>query len=575
VTAGPAGGLVDLLAPPDRARELIARSLDWPSWCLTRRQLCDLELLTGGGFSPLTTFLGQRDYDTVCSSMRLSDGLLWPIPVTLDVPDRVLGTLGADGQLALRDDEGVLLASLRVTEVFRPDRVAEADAVYGTTDLCHPGVEHLLRCTHPNYVSGVIESVRMPAHRDFRDLRQTPSQLRAEFARRGWHRVVAFQTRNPMHRAHHHLTLEAARRVDANLLIHPVVGVGKPGDVPAALRVRCYRALLPSYPDGSVLLSVLPLAMRMAGPREALWHAIIRRNYGATHFIVGRDHAGPGSDHAGKPFYEPYEAQNLLSAHAEEVGIQMLSFPRMVYLPDHDRYAAEDDVPAGTRSLSLSGTELRERLATGRELPEWFTPGEVAAELRRSFPPRTGRGLTIFFTGLSGSGKSTIAESLRDSLAERGRTASLLDGDLVRQHLSRGLGFSRADRDENIRRIGFVAAEVTRHSGVAICAPIAPYETTRREVRRMVEAHGGFVLVYLATSLSVCEARDRKGLYAKARRGLTPGFTGVSDPFEVPRDADLIIDTADQPVSQSVQQILDLLQRDGYLPADRMKQAAG
>lgn len=559
-------GPVDLRVGTGRAAELTARAVRWPSWHLTRRQLCDLELLACGAFTPLTTFLGQDDYDSVCAGMRLTDGSLWPIPVTLDIPDDVLAAAERTGALALCDPEGVMLAALEIREAWRPDVRAEAAAVFGSTDEAHPGVEHLLRRTHPWYVSGELEVLRLPNHPGLDGLRRTPAELRAEFARRGWQRIVAFQTRNPMHRAHQQLTLRAAQQARANILIHPVVGIGKPGDVNAQTRVRCYRAILPTYPAGTAMLSVLPLAMRMGGPREALWHAIIRRNYGATHFIVGRDHAGPGHDSAGRPFYGPYESQRLVAAHAEEIGIEVVPFRRMLYLADSREYRAEDELPAGACALSISGTELRQRLDRGAELPSWFTPPEVAAELRRSYPPRTERGFTVFFTGLSGAGKSTIATALWANLIEQtDRHVTLLDGDLVRQHLSSELGYSRQDRNVNVRRIGFVAAEITKHRGIAICAPIAPFDATRREVRRMVEEGGGFLLVHVATPLSVCERRDRKGLYAKARVGVLPHFTGVSDPYESPEDADVVIDTRTQTVESAVRAITDRLVALGYL----------
>ena len=560
--------LVDLRVDEDRAAQLNARAVGWPSWTLTRRQRCDLELLACGGFDPLKTFLGQEDYLSVCTEMRLADGTLWPMPVTLDVPGNVLAAAGRSDTLALRDPEGAMVAVLWITGAWRADRRAEAAVVFGTTDEAHPGVEHLLHRTNRWYVTGVLEVLHLPEHRDFRGLRLTPAEVRAEFARRGWERVVAFQTRNPMHRAHQQLTLRAAHDAEANLLIHPVVGVGKPGDIDAHTRVRCYQAILPSYPHGTAMLSLLPLAMRMGGPREALWHALIRRNYGATHFIVGRDHASPGLDSRGRPFYPPYAAQQLLATHAMELGLQIMPFRRMVYLPDRDAYSAEDEVPRGTRVRSISGTEQRQLLTEGGDLPSWFTPPAVAAELRRSYPPLTERGFTVFFTGLSGAGKSTIADTLCAMLRERvGRHVTLLDGDIVRQHLSSDLGFSRKERDRNVLRIGFVAAEITKHRGIAVCAPIAPFDRARREVRRMVEAGGGFVMVYVATPLDVCESRDRKGLYARARAGLLPHFTGISDPYDVPTDADVVIDTRTQSLDAATQTIIDQLQRAGYLPA--------
>lgn len=566
-TVEPHGGvLVDLIVDAERATELKELSVTWPSWQLTRRQQCDLELLTCGGFSPLVTFMGKSDYESVCGSMRLADGTLWPIPVTLDVPKEVMTLAESSGVLALRDSEGLMLAILRVTEAWRPDVRAEAAAVFGTTDVAHHGVEYLLHHTNRWCITGVLEAVQLPEHRDFRHLRLTPAQVRAEFAMRDWHKVVAFQTRNPMHCAHRELTLRAAEEVNANLLIHPVVGMTKPGDVDIHTRVRCYQAILPSYTEHGAMLSLLPLAMRMGGPREALWHAIIRKNYGATHFIVGRDHAGPGLDSNGRPFYASYHARDLLLGHSAELGIGIVPFRQMVYVHDTGRYVPEDEAPRGAQLGYISGTEVRQRLAEGRDLPPWFTPPEVAAELHRSYPPRAEQGFTVFLTGLSGAGKSTIAAALLSELLERGgRHVTVLDGDVVRQHLSSEIGFTREHRDINVRRAGFVAAEITKHGGIVICALIAPYDAARIEVRRMVEQHGGFVLVHVATQLQVCEDRDRKGLYAKARNGLLPGFTGLSDPYEEPSDANLVIDTGTASPEYAAQQIIDHLCQRGYL----------
>jgi sulfate adenylyltransferase len=557
--------LVQLMAAATRAAELKEASREWPSLDLTPRQLCDLELLLNGGFSPLEGFLSQADYDGVCRSMRLAGGALWPLPVTLDVPETLAERLAPGAYLALRDAEGVMLAALHVTDVWRPDRTAEAAAVFGTTSREHPGVAYLLDQTQPVYVGGRLEGLSHPVHYDFRDLRHTPAELRAEFARAGWRNVVAFQTRNPMHRAHFELTLRAAREVDASLLVQPVVGMTKPGDVDHYTRVRCYQALMSNYPPDSAMLSLLPLAMRMGGPREAIWHAIVRKNCGCTHFIVGRDHAGPGPDASGKPFYGPYDAQDLLRRHEDELGIKMVPFRQMLYVPDLDDYRAEDEVPAGTRTVDISGTELRRRLQRGLELPEWFTFPSVERELRRSAPPRRRQGVTVFFTGLSGSGKSTIANVLLVKLLEiGGRAVTLLDGDMVRKHLSSELGFSKEHRDLNIRRIGYVASEITKNGGVAICAPIAPYEATRRAVRAMVERAGGFVLVHVTTPIEVCEQRDRKGLYAKARAGLVKEFTGISDPYEAPTDAEVVIDTTDTTADEAAQRILLHLEKEGF-----------
>ena len=562
------GALVDLFAAGGRRAALQSASRDWPSHDLTPRQLCDLELLASGGFSPLTGFLGRRDCDRVCAEMRLGDGTLWPIPITLDVPEALASSLSPGARLALRDGEGVMLAALDVEDVWRPDREAEAAAVFGTTSPEHPGVAHLLDRTQPYRVGGRVTAVQPVAHYDYRPLRHTPSELRAEFARLGWTRVVAFQTRNPMHRAHQELTLRAAKEVEASLLIHPVVGLTRPGDVDHYTRVRCYQALLRRYPPRTARLSLLPLAMRMAGPREAVWHAIIRKNHGCTHLVVGRDHAGPGSDSAGNPFYGPYDAQELLREHEAELGVTMVPFRMMVYVEERDAYLPVDEVPAGTRTLNLSGTELRRRLAEGREIPSWFTFPDVAEELRRSHPPRERQGLTVFFTGLSGSGKSTIANALLVKILEfGGRPVTLLDGDLVRRRLSSELGFSKAHRDLNVRRIGYVASEITKNGGIAVCAPIAPYDAVRKDVRAMIERVGGFVLVHVDTPLEVCEQRDRKGLYAKARAGIVKEFTGISDPYEPPADADLTIDTTALTPDEAAQRILLHLEKAGYVGA--------
>jgi sulfate adenylyltransferase len=560
------GELINLLVNNERAVELKAASRDWPSWDLTPRQLCDLELLLNGGFSPLRGYLTRPDYESVCSSMFLRSGSLWPIPICLDLPEPLARQLDAGATLALRDPEGVLLAALHVEEVWQPDRQAEAEAVYGSTNREHPGVAYLLDQTHDFYVGGRLEGIQPPNHYDFRSLRLGPAELRAEFTRVGWRRVVAFQTRNPLHRAHQELTLRAAKQVEANLLIHPVVGLTKPGDVDHYTRVRCYEAILASYPPHTVKLSLLPLAMRLGGPREAVWHAIIRKNHGCTHLIVGRDHAGPGKDSTGKPFYDPYAAQDLVKKHEGEIGVTLVPFKQMMYVEEQDAYYPEDEVPAGFRTLDISGTDLRRRLAEGREIPKWFTFPEVSRELRKRHPPRHHQGFTVFFTGLSGSGKSTLANILQVKFLEiGGRPVTVLDGDLVRKHLSSELGFSKAHRDINIQRIGYVASEITKNGGIAICAPIAPYDSIRKEVRKMIEPLGGFVLVHVATPLETCELRDRKGLYAKARAGLIKEFTGISDPYESPQDAEVVLDTTDLAPEEAVQEILLHLEKEGYV----------
>ena len=563
------GELVNLTAQPDRSAELKAQSREWPSWDLTARQICDLELLLNGGFSPLRGFMTKADYEGVCKNMRLSSGELWPMPITLDVKEEFAKSLKPGSKVALRDPEGVMLAVLHVEEIWQPDRTAEAKDVFGTTSPVHPGVSYLLNQSNPWYVGGKLEGLQLPSHYDFRGLRLTPAEMRAELARLGWRRVVAFQTRNPMHRAHQELTLRAAKTVEANLLLNPSVGMTKPGDVDYFTRVRCYQLLLAKYPPGTVKLALLPLAMRMGGPREAIWHALIRKNHGCTHFIVGRDHAGPGKDADGKPFYGPYEAQELFKKHEADIGVTMVPFNMMVYLEDEDRYVPTDEVKPGARVLDISGTELRQRLNEGRDIPAWFTYPEVVQELRRSFPARHKQGVTIFFTGLSGSGKSTIANALMTKFLEiGGRPVKILDGDLVRKHLSSELGFSKEHRDINIRRIGYVASEITKNGGIAICAPIAPYDATRKAVRGMVESGGGFILVHVSTGIDVCEQRDRKGLYAKARAGIVKEFTGISDPYEEPKDAEVVIDTGNLSPEEAAQQIVLHLEKEGYLGAN-------
>ena len=561
------GELINLIAPSERSNELKAHSREWPSWDLTERQLCDLELLVSGGFSPLRGFMNKADYQSVCHRMHLSNGLIWPMPITLDVKEELAKTLApGSGKIALRDPEGVMVAVLHVEDVWQPDREEEAKSVFATTSPAHPGVGYLLNRSNPWYVGGRIEGIQLPAHYDFRSLRRTPAELRAEFARLGWRRIVAFQTRNPMHRAHVELTFRAAKTVEANLLINPVVGMTKPGDVDYFTRVRCYQLLLSKYPQGTAELSLLPLAMRMGGPREAIWHGLIRKNHGVTHLIVGRDHAGPGSDPNGKPFYGPYDAQEMFKRHEAEIGVTMVPFNMMVYLEAQDKYVPDNEVPKGARTLNISGTELRQRLNEGREIPSWFTYPEVVKELRRSFPPRHKQGVTIFFTGLSGSGKSTIANALLTKFLETGgRPVTILDGDLVRKHLSSELGFSKEHRDINIRRIGYVASEITKNGGIAICAPIAPYDSVRKQVRAMVEPVGGFILVHVATPVETCEQRDRKGLYAKARAGIIKEFTGISDPYEEPKDAEVTINTADLSPEEAAQEIILHLEREGFV----------
>jgi len=560
------GELRELLVGQAMADEMRQASRDLPSWLLTDRQVRDLELLMNGGFSPLDGFLTRKDYESVRDRMRLSDGTLWPIPVTLDVTPEKAEELKEGELLALRDPEGVLLAVLTVREIWEPDLKEEAEKVYGTESLDHPGVDYLLSQSASVYVGGSLQGVQMPVHYDFKRHRHTPRQLREEFARIGWRSVVGFHTRNPMHKAQFELTLRAAKKAQANLLIHPVVRMTQAGDLDHYTRVRCCEGVLSQYPPFTAKLSLLDMASRLAGPREALWHAIIRKNHGCTHFIVGQDHASPSVNPEGEPFYGLYEAQELLFEHEEELGVTTLPFRMLVYVKERDQYLPVDEIPEGVTTWSMSAPELKARLDDGREIPDWFTFPEVTAELRRRHPPRWKKGFTVFFTGLSGAGKSTIANVLRTKLLEAGgRSVTLLDGDIVRRNLSSELGFSKEDRDLNILRIGFVASEITKGGGIAICAPIAPYAQVRKRNREMVTQYGGFVLVHVATPLEVCESRDRKGLYAKARAGIIKEFTGVSDPYQVPDDADVVLDTSDITPEEAAHQVYLFLEKEGYI----------
>jgi sulfate adenylyltransferase len=551
------GSLRVLYLAEDEARAARAQAHDLPTVDLTARQLCDVKLLLNGGFSPVCGFLGEKDYHAVVERMRLADGTLWPIPITLDVKPEMAATFRPGDRIALRDPEGFTVALMTIESLFEPDRLAEAEGVFGSTDSAHPGVDHLLHRTNPIYVGGPLVGLQRPIDYDFRALRHDPAELRELFGRFGWSRVVAFQTRNPMHRAHQELTRRAAQQAEASLLLHPVVGITKPGDVDHFARVRCYEHLLDTYPEQTTMLSLLPLAMRMAGPREAVWHGIIRKNHGCTHFIVGRDHAGPGSDRSGKPFYAPYAAQELFASVEEELGIRMVPFKEMVYVQDRAQYVPADAVEPGETVLSISGTEFRRRLREGIGVPEWFSFPAVVDELRKRYPPRNRQGFTVLFTGLSGAGKSTIANALMVRLLELGgRSVTLLDGDVVRKHLSSELGFSKDHRNLNVLRIGFVASEITKAGGVAICAPIAPYADIRRRLRELVEAWGTFVEVFVSTPLETCEERDTKGLYAKARAGLLKQFTGIDDPYEHPEHPDLEIDTRASSPDEAAQRVV-------------------
>jgi sulfate adenylyltransferase len=557
------GSLVDLMADARELAGLAAHAATLPSIQLSPRAQHDLELLATGAFSPLDRFLGREDYARVLAEMRLADGTLWPMPITLPVDAAAPVELGRE--VVLRSARNEILAILTVEEIYPWDRGELAARMLGTTDARHPLVAELERWGDRN-VSGRLRVLALPTPPDFRELRRTPAEVRDELQRLGHEHVVAFQTRNPLHRAHEELTKRAIDAVDGVLLLHPVVGLTKPGDVDHYTRVRTYKALTEHhYPKDRVLLSLLPLAMRMAGPREALWHAIIRRNFGASHFIVGRDHASPGVDSAGRPFYGPYDAQELVAQHSEEIGVRMVPFHELVYLADEDRYEEASRVPPGATTRSISGTQVRdEYLAAGVPLPAWFTRPEVAAILAESHPPRHRQGVCIWFTGLSGAGKSTTAELLVALLLEHGRQSTLLDGDVVRTNLSKGLGFSKEDRDANILRIGFVAAEVVRHGGVAVCAAVSPYRAARNSVRTLV-GPDRFIEVFVDTPLDVCESRDVKGMYAQARSGAIKGFTGIDDPYEAPETAELTLDTTRVSAEENGGRIVALLRERGFV----------
>ncbi len=564
---GPYGGrLVDLLVSPERAQVLKEVALSLPDIILNERGLCDLELLATGAFSPLKGFMNRLDYEAVLDRMRLENGLLWPLPICLDVHETQALNLEVGQSVALRDPEGYLLAIMHVEDIWPVEPIREAEAIYNSTDTAHPGVNYLMNGGNRFYLGGRLEVLSLPLHFDFKQLRLTPREVRATFHKLGWQRVLGFQTRNPIHRPQFEMTTRAMRDVKANLLLLPIVGMTKPGDFDHYTRVRCYKSVLKHYPPDSLVLSLLPLAKRMAGPREALLHMIIARNYGCTHFIVGRDHASPGQDSSGRPFYGKDEAQELSVKFAGEIGMDVLPFQEMVYLPFEDEFKTLVEIRPETKYIAMTGSEIRERIKAGKKIPDWATFPEVIEELQRTYPPPRKQGFTVFLTGLSGAGKSTIAKVLYSRFLEIGdRPVTLLDGDIVRRNLSSELGFSKEHRDINVRRIGFVASEITKNRGIAICAPIAPYANTRAEVRAAIEAYGGFVEVHVATPIEVCEKRDRKGMYAKARAGLIKGFTGVDDPYEEPKNPEVRIDTTELTPEEAAQEILLFLAQRGYI----------
>ena len=560
------GRLINLVVDAERAALLKEISMNLPDLTLNERQLCDLELLATGAFSPLEGFMSRADYESVLDRMRLQNETLMPLPICMDIKNLQAQQLEAGQSVALRDPEGYLLAVLHIEDIWPVEREKEARQVYGTLDREHPGTHYLFNQTDEYYVGGKLEVVSLPLHFDFRQLRMTPQEIRTQVKKLGWKRMVSFMTRNPIHRPHFEMTINAMRQTNANLLLLPIVGMTKPGDFDHYTRMRCYNKIGRHYPPDSFILSMLPLAMRLSGPREALLHAIVSKNYGCTHFIAGRDHAGPGADCNGKPFYSSDEACRLTESYAEEIGVSVVPFEEMVYLPFEDEFRTADQVPEGTQFISLSGSDIRERIRGGRRIPDWATFPDVIEEIQKGYPPPRKQGLTLFLTGLSGAGKSTIANVLYARFLELGdRPVTLLDGDIVRHNLSSELSFSKEHRDVNVRRIGFVASEITKNRGVAICAPIAPYESTRTEIRKTIEAYGGFFEIHVSTPIEVCEKRDRKGMYAKARAGLIKGYTGVDDPYEVPHSPELRIDTTEITPDEATQQIMLLLQQKGFI----------
>ena len=552
--------------PSKKFKAAVEKAFHLPYWQLDERQTCDIELLINGAFAPLTSFMSQADYESVLNNMRLADGQLWPIPITLSISENFAESLKVGDQMTLRDAEHFAIAIIKIEEMWKPNLQEEAEKVFGTVDTKHPAVSYLFHSSNPVYISGPIQAIELPKHIDYTKYRHTPKQLRALFKQKKWEKIIAFQTRNPMHRVHVEISKDAMKNKNTHLLIHPVVGITKPDDIDYHTRMKCYLTALKEYPKNSTMLSLLPLAMRMAGPKEALWHALIRKNYGCTHLIVGRDHAGPGKDSAGKNFYKPFVAHDLLTKYSDEIGIKPILFEEMAYSRSRKKYIFVKDKQAGEELVSISGTQLREMLKKGEELPEWFTMPAVAEHLKKVYPPLKKRGFTVFFTGLSGAGKTTLAKMLMVKLIAHGRRrVTLLDGDVVRTHLSSELGFSKEHRSINVQRIGYVASEITKNGGIAICAPIAPYEADRMKNRSLISKYGVYIEIYLNTSLEVCEQRDIKGFYLRARHNLTPSFTGINDPYEVPKNAEITLDTSVATADELTNEIYNRIKAMGCL----------
>ncbi|WP_300456540.1 bifunctional sulfate adenylyltransferase/adenylylsulfate kinase [Desulfobacula sp.] len=558
--------LINLLVSEEQQPVLKQLSGAMPDIILNDRQICDFELLATGVFSPLNGFMKHIDYESVLDRMRLESGDLWPVPICLDIPESLAAPLETGQSVALRDPEGFLLGTMTIEDIWPVELEKEALAIYGTRDITHPGVDYLYNKSGKTYIGGEIQALNLPIHSDFKQIRNTPAEVRKIFSKLGWNRIVGFQTRQPIHRPQFEMTIQAMQEARANLLLLPIAGVTKPGDFDHFTRMRCYQKVAAHYPPDSYVLNLLPLAMRMAGPREAILHMIIGKNFGCTHFIIGHDHASPGNDSTNTPFYQYDDATEVARKATKELGVETVTFEEMVYLPFEDEYKIAGQVPEKIDTISFNGTDIQKRIRTGKRVPDWATFPEVIQELQKSYPPPIKQGLTVFCTGLSGAGKSTIAKILYARFLEIGtRPVTLLDGDIVRRNLSSELNFSKEHRDINVKRIGFVAAEITKNRGIAICAPIAPYEKTRAQIRESIEAHGGFFEVHVSTPITECEKRDRKGMYAKARAGLLKGFTGVDDPYEDPSNPELRIDTSGLTPDEAAQQVLIYISRKGFI----------
>ncbi len=560
------GALVNLFADDDRSKKLKEVAMDLKDIILDDRQLCDFELISTGAFSPLEGFMKRSDYESVLDRMQLQNGLFWPLPICLGISETLSRNLEAGQSVAIRDPEGFLLAVMHVEDIWPIDRKREARMILGSDDMAHPGVLSLNKMTGDFYIGGGLEVISSPLHFDFKQIRRTPQEVRGIYKKLGWHRVVGFQTSNPIHRPQFEMIVQAMRMAKANLLINAISGMTKTGDFDHYTRVRCYHKVAANYPPNSIVLNLFPLAMRLAGPRDALLHCIIAKNYGCSHFVIGHGYANPGKDKNGKPYYNDDALKEQVIQFSKDIGMNIISFKEMVYLSFEDEYRFSDQVPEGTKTISLSRTEIRERIRTGRKIPSWASFDNVIQELRKAYPPPEKQGFTVFMTGLSGAGKSTIAKVIYSKFLEIGdRPVTLLDGDIVRHNLSSELKFSKEHRDINIKRIGFVASEITKNRGIAICAPIAPYQETRDEIRNIIEGYGGFIEVHVATPIEECEKRDRKGIYAKARAGLIKGLTGVDDPYEIPDDPEVRINTTDLTPDEAAQEILLFLSQKGYI----------